>query len=191
MFRTLLNTQPILLPQKDFWNLILPQLKKSNMDISKIEQIGGLYTQVWRLNSTELSDKIWKHNSSVWLEFDLDKIIYDRKPNPEETYFPEDSNLSIDAQFKVNLLQEIRTKNLFDFMCEDWMKYVKISTDSGHAEEWIKELAEDYHNNPLNVKTKPLRHAVMDRCEPYVYKEILNIESELHMFQIDELLRSA
>jgi len=161
------------------------------MDILKIEQVGRLYIQMWRLNSNELKDKIWKDTTVVWLEFDLDKIINDRDPNPEEIYFPEDSNLSLDAQLKVNLLQEIRTMNLFDFMCEKWSKYVKISSDSGHAEEWIKELAEDYHNNPLNVKSKPLRHAVMDRSEPYVYNETLNIEKELNMFQIDELIRSA
>lgn len=48
------------------------------MDILKIEQVGRLYIQMWRLNSNELKDKIWKDTTVVWLEFDLDKIINDR-----------------------------------------------------------------------------------------------------------------
>ena len=70
------------------------------------------------------------------------------------------------------------------------MKYVKVSADSGHAEEWIKELAEDYHNNPLNVIFKPLRHAVMDRCDPDLFSEKLIVENEIDMFEIDDLIQN-
>lgn len=157
----------------------------------KIDQIGGIYQQIWQLHASELLQKGHSKGSAVvWLEFNLDKIVFDRDPSPNETYFPEDSDLPLDAQYKINVLQEIRSLNLFDFMCDKWSKYVKISSDSIIVQEWVKELAEDYHNNPLNVKTKPLRHVIMDRCDPDLFNEQLIVEKELDMFEIDDLIQN-
>ena len=187
----MLNTRPILYPHFKEWGLILYQLKNINMTDLKIDQIGGAYQQIWQLHSNELLSKGHKRNNAVvWLEFDLDKIIFDRDPHPKDNYFPEDSNLSLDAQYKVNLLQEIRVMNLFDFMCEKWMKYVKVSADSELVQDWIKQLALDYHQNPLNVRTSPLRHVVMDRCDPDLFSEKLIVEKELDMFEIEDFIQN-
>lgn len=161
------------------------------MDILKIDQVGGVYQQIWQLDASELLLKGHKENSAViWLEFNLDEIAQDWATHPDEMYYSEDCEISHESRKRIDLLQEIRSMNLFDFMCEKWSRYVKISADSKLAKEWIKELAEDYHNNPLNEILKPLRHAVMDRCDPDLFSEHLIMEKVLDMFGIDDLIQN-
>lgn len=157
----------------------------------KIDQVGGTYQQIWQLDASELLQKGNERDIAIiWLEFDLDEVAHDWAPHPEEMYYSEDCKISLEARYKIDLLQDIRTMNLFDFMCEKWSRYVKISANSKLAKEWIKELANDYHNNPLNVRTNPIRHVVLDRCDPDLFSEKLKMEKVLDMFGIDDLIQN-
>ena len=75
----------------------------------KIDQIGGTYQQIWQLDANELLQKGNERDIAIiWLEFDLDEITHDWSQHPDELLYPEDCEISLDAKYKIDLLQEIR-----------------------------------------------------------------------------------